>query len=365
MRNQAYEQWKKKIILTGRQKRVPVLGQYELTPACNLDCKMCYVHNADSNRLRDRELSTEQWKRIFDEAYDCGLMFATLTGGECLLRKDFKELYLHLYNKRVMVTVLTNATLINEEYVAFFKEYKPDVIQISLYGSNEEGYRNVTGHEGYKKTTWAIRALMDAGIDVKVAVTPSSYMKDDYINTHRIVKEQGFCTTFAELRLIPKRGNSDESSHYLTSEEIIRLSKERAELFWKLEPVDNVPEIGGPMTSKPVKGMTCNAGNCLAYVTWDGKMYPCGNALLGDASLLEMSYAEAWEATKAAADTVLQGAECEGCAYKKACPLCPVLRLKGLDSGHCNPEVCEVTRKLVADGVLKLDVRDNEDIEHG
>ena len=74
--------------------------------------------------MKSRELTTEQWKRIFDEAYDAGMMFATLTGGECLLREDFRELYLHLWNKRVMVTVLTNGYLINDDYVAFFEKYQ-------------------------------------------------------------------------------------------------------------------------------------------------------------------------------------------------------------------------------------------------
>ena len=80
----------------------------------------------------------KKWKRIFDEACACEMQYATLSGGECLVRKDFKELYLHLWNKQIMITVMTNGTLLNDEYVEFFKTYQPDMIQISLYGSNED-----------------------------------------------------------------------------------------------------------------------------------------------------------------------------------------------------------------------------------
>lgn len=93
----------------------------------------------------------------------------------------------------------------------------------------------------------------------------------------------------------------------------------------------------------------------MSYVTWEGIMYPCANVMVGGASLLEMSYKEAWEETKRAADRVVQAAECVGCAYQKACPKCPAYRLKDFKSGHCNPAVCEMTRRLVAAGVKKLE----------
>ena len=363
MSNQAYQQWKTKMRSAAKAKRLPVEGQYELTPACNLDCKMCYVHNADSNRLQSLALSTEQWKRIFDEAYDCGLMFATLTGGECLMRKDFKELYLHLWNKRVRITVLTNGTLIDEDYIAFFQKYRPEDIQISLYGSSEEGYWNVTGHKSFHKADQAIRALKAAGLPLRVAVTPSSYIASDYINTIRYIKEQGIQRVVSNLYLLPKRDNSEDTKHYLSEEEILRLSRERTSLFRELTPCSDLPEVGGPMSEAPAAGLTCSAGNILAYVTWDGKMHPCGAVLQEGASLLEMSYAEAWEKTKAEADAVAQAIECDGCAYRKACPTCPAVRLTDLHSGHCNPRICELTRQQIADGSLRLGQRNENYLE--
>ena len=71
---------------------------------------------------------------------------------------------------------------------------------------------------------------------------------------------------------------------------------------------------------------------------------------------MEMSYAEAWEKTKEAVSKMLLGMECVGCPYDKVCPKCPAIRLTGLHTGHCKPEVCELTRKLVAAGVKRLDM---------
>ena len=356
MNEVSFSKWKERMIAAAKPSKTPVCATFELTPRCNLDCKMCYVHNQNSNALRDRELDTETWKRVFDEAYDCGMLFATLTGGECLLREDFKELYLHLWNKNVMITVMTNATMLDADYVEFFKTYTPERIRISLYGSCEDGYLALAGHKGFEKATAAIEALQEAGIDVLASALPNRYMTDDYIETLRLCKERNYPTTLMDVSLTRNRENPEKDDYFLTIDETVDLMVRRDQLYRTVTPCDCVPEPGGDMSAAPEKGMSCNAGNCLVTVTYDGRMFPCGNALIGEGfSLLEMSYAEAWEKTKAVADTVVHGAECVGCPYDKLCPKCPTFRLKDLHSGHCNPEVCELNRRLVAAGVKKLD----------
>lgn len=356
MQRKEYEQWKKRLVTTAKEKKIPISAQFELTGRCNLDCKMCYVHNLDAAVCRSKELSTDEWKRIFDEACEQELLFATLTGGECLLRTDFKELYLHLWKKGVKISVLTNGILLDTEYVAFFRIYKPEMVQISLYGSDEDGYLRVTGHHGFEKAVAAIRSLMDAKINVRVVTTPSRYMGNDYMKILRFCKEQGLPLQLGELILIPNRDNPEKDDYFLSMEEIAALSVERSALYRQLTPLDITPAPCGPMTQPPKQGMTCSAGTCTASVMWDGVMYPCPNAMVGDgASLREISYADAWKHTVAAAAEVMQGAECVGCPYDKACPKCPAMRLTGLKTGHCNPAVCELTCRLVAEGVKKLD----------
>jgi len=60
---------------------VPLNGNFELTPLCNLDCKICYVHLQDPS-VRHRMLSGEQWIALMQQAIDRGMMVALLTGGE-------------------------------------------------------------------------------------------------------------------------------------------------------------------------------------------------------------------------------------------------------------------------------------------
>ena len=64
-----------------READIPWSGSFELTPLCNLDCKMCYVHLQDPS-VKQRMLSGEQWLSIIQQAIDEGMMEALLTGGE-------------------------------------------------------------------------------------------------------------------------------------------------------------------------------------------------------------------------------------------------------------------------------------------
>ena len=81
-----------------READVPYSGSFELTPLCNLDCKMCYVHLQDPS-VRHRMLSGEQWISLIQQAIDEGMMEAMLTGGEAMTHPAFWDIYMYLINK--------------------------------------------------------------------------------------------------------------------------------------------------------------------------------------------------------------------------------------------------------------------------
>lgn len=356
MRNNAYVQMKNRLVKKAKSNKKPLLAQFELTARCNLDCKMCYVHTQNNAEALRKELSTDQWKKIFDEAYDSGLLYASLTGGECLLRKDFKDLYLHLWNKHIYITVMTNGTLLNNDYVEFFKQYQPDMVQISIYGSNDDGYLSVTGHTGFDKVMNAITSLEEAGIDVRVVTTPNKYMGDDFVNILKLCQERKFHLTDTNIYLRPNREDPDKDDYYLSDDEIFDLYKRRAELKKTLVPVNITPEPSSVAISEPTKGLICNAGSCFALVSWDGMMYPCIAVMEKGANVVELGFACAWHETVKVASEIVLPSECVGCAYDKTCPKCPAYRVTDFYSGHCNPAVCNMTRRLVSAGIKKLNI---------
>ena len=90
----------------------PLAGNFELTARCNFNCKMCYVHlTAEEQQRRGRELTADEWLAIAQEARSRGMLFLLLTGGEPLIRKDFRYLLTELKKMGLLVSVNSKGPL--------------------------------------------------------------------------------------------------------------------------------------------------------------------------------------------------------------------------------------------------------------
>ena len=141
----------------------------ELTARCNNDCAHCYINLPAGDRAaKEQELTLQEIERIADEAVSLGALWCLITGGEPLLREDFKEIYLLLKRKGLLISVFTNAVIINEEHIKLFKRYPPRDIEISVYGVTRETYEKVTRKPGsFKKFLHGVDLLMDSGVKVR------------------------------------------------------------------------------------------------------------------------------------------------------------------------------------------------------
>ncbi|WRK53949.1 radical SAM protein [Coprobacillaceae bacterium CR2/5/TPMF4] len=123
----------KMLIKHGVKDKRPVSGTLELTPLCNMNCDMCYVHlsNEEMNK-QGKILDIDEWFDLANQLEKAGVLFIMLTGGEPLLFPGFKELYLKLKRMGMVITVNTNGTLIDEKWAAFLVKINHGVL-ILLY----------------------------------------------------------------------------------------------------------------------------------------------------------------------------------------------------------------------------------------
>jgi radical SAM protein with 4Fe4S-binding SPASM domain len=134
------------------------LGQLdiELTERCNNACQHCYINlpELDSN-AEQRELSTQEWKDILQQAADLGAMSVRFSGGEPLLRNDFRDLYLFTRRLGMKVLLFTNGRLITKELIDLFKRIPPgQKIEITVYGMRPETYDAVACSPGAFESFW-------------------------------------------------------------------------------------------------------------------------------------------------------------------------------------------------------------------
>lgn len=352
-----YAAVRKYLNFKAREKNQPVAGSFELTPLCNLDCKMCYVHlNAD--QLRGKSLlSTAQWKDYMQQAIDGGMLYATLTGGECLTYPGFRELYLFLRSKGVEVHILSNGVLMDADMVAFLTQHPPALVQITLYGASDAAYERVTGRRAFTAVWENIRRLQDAGIPLTIAVTPNAYMEDGE-EIVRLLHGGGLPFTLNAGLLKPREetGRALADANIDTYVDMMRLRRSLA----GRNPEDDVspeslPDPGVPPdTADAPCGVRCGAGRSCFAVDWQGGMRPCNNFLCESVSLTELGFAEAWRRTNRIAREFRRPVECEGCAYRDICKHCVAEHAAGAPIGHASPEVCAWVKRMTAEGLLTI-----------
>ena len=206
---------------SGARKRIPVSGTFELTPRCNLSCKMCYIHmSAEEQRQRGDELTTEEWLNVAREAVKAGMIYLLLTGGEPMLRPDFTEIYRGIIQMGVVISVNTNATLVTPEIVECFKQHPPECVNVTLYGATPETYGDLCGvSNGFLRAREGIRMLREAGIRVSINTTFTRCNQGDMEALVAYAAEQGIPIRTASYTFPPVRNGHKACDVYLSPEE--------------------------------------------------------------------------------------------------------------------------------------------------
>lgn len=352
-----YAAVRKYLSFKAREKNVPVCGSFELTPLCNFDCKMCYVHLQKEQMAGRTLLSVAQWQDIMKQAVDNGMLYASLTGGECLTYPGFKELYLYLRGMGVEVNILSNGWLMNEETVEFLRRNPPAVVQVTVYGASEEGYERVTGQRAFGQVMENLDRLRKAGIPLKTVVTPSAFMTDG-AEVVRMLHELNLpCVINSGLQ--QPRGDTDRALADADLDEYVRMMRlERAlkgQNYEEEREPEEIPDVGAPgMQAETPHGVLCGAGRSAFAVDWRGGMRPCNNFPCDAVSVPELGFAEAWLRTNRTARGYPRPVECEACDYREVCKNCVAEHAAGAPAGHASRAVCAWAQKMVGEGLLTI-----------
>jgi coenzyme PQQ biosynthesis enzyme PqqE len=107
-----------------------------MTYRCPLQCPYC------SNPLdfaeQGKELSTEQWIKVFREAREMGAAQLGFSGGEPLVRQDLAELIHEARQLGFYTNLITSGIGLTEQKISDFKKAGLDHIQISFQASDEQ-----------------------------------------------------------------------------------------------------------------------------------------------------------------------------------------------------------------------------------
>jgi len=246
---------------------LPLSLIWELTNNCNFKCRFCYINTP--NKISSQIYELHHYRSLIDHMISEGLLFCTLTGGECLTHPHFTEIYKYLKTKGVLVSVFTNGSLLTDEHIELFCNYKPYKIEISIYGIE---------NETMFLTTNQTNVISDIVLNnIKNLI---------YHDINVICKTPINRFTEIEFKLISDWCTNNEIKYYSSPEFVSAYDNSNISDFIASEEVINLFEINEINNNKNHKNnvfsvknaFSCSSGKYNFVLTTDFKIVPCMSA---------------------------------------------------------------------------------------
>jgi len=168
--------------------------QFEITNDCNLRCNMCdrwkWGPDLGGNLTKEAIFS------LLEELSKLGTQHILISGGEPLLRKDFKEIIAYINKKGIKFTVITNGVVLTKDIAIDLIKSDATII-ISVDGSNNEIYSKIRGRQDvFDKIIENIKNLVEIKDANKKGIISMHFViqkhnMNDVISFYNLAKDLG------------------------------------------------------------------------------------------------------------------------------------------------------------------------------
>lgn len=348
--------------------KTPISGTFELSPLCNMDCRMCYIKMSKEKQESIARLRTnKEWIELAQKAKDKGMLFLLLTGGEPFLVKDFKELYIELHKMGFCISINSNGTMIDEEVIEWLKHYPPMRINMTLYGASDETYGRLCNNpKGFTQVTKALSLLKENNIQVKLNCSVTPYNKDDLKQMIDFAEEHDLVIQATSYMFPPLRKDETkigQNDRFIAEDAAlygayISAYSNGFDRFKEYIESGQLALYDADDDCGIVEGdhMRCRAGITSFWMTWEGKLLPCG--MIPDRGLdpWEVGFDAAWENAKNIVSEITLPVKCAGCGKKDECKACAAMVYTETgtydkvpqyrcEMTHCYPDACKKVLK--------------------
>ena len=296
------------------EEAIPISGTFELTPRCNFNCRMCYVHLKEHEISRyGQELTSKEWIRIAQEAKDAGTTWLCITGGEPLMHPAFDTIWKELAQMGFFITLQTNASMIRGKVLKLLQEYPPRAAKVTLYGSNNEVYEAVCGEKnGFDRVNTGIQNLLNLKIPVQLVSTIVKQNVDDIkaMAYYAFIHGLPWAPTKDIKRVLRIEGSEIDKAR--VNSDNAEQEKRRIRYFLENAPID--------IERKPCT--YCRDYRLGYWVTWNGEMRFCSFMNEPDISVRDQEFLEAWRELVQYEENLEWPQECKTCEVREGCFKC-------------------------------------------
>lgn len=193
--------------------RPPYRALWEITWKCDLRCEHCLVNGGDPEAA---ELDTSAALDLADQLADLGVKAVSLTGGEPLLRRDWRAIAARVREKDMRLRFSANGHLLNERLVDELVALETESFSVSIDGVKathdrlRHGPAGANGPSSFDRVLAAIDLLRPTPIVVGVRTTIMKQNLAQLPQIHALLKERGVDRWVLQLahrtgRLAPTR----------------------------------------------------------------------------------------------------------------------------------------------------------------
>jgi radical SAM protein with 4Fe4S-binding SPASM domain len=307
--------------------RVPLNGMIEVTRHCPLKCVHCYNNLSSAEATPESELTYEEHCRILDEMTEAGCLWLLFTGGEIFARKDFLKIYTYAKKKGLIVTLFTNGTLIDKDVADTLADWRPFLVEITIYGRTKETFDRITGVPGsYDRCMRGIHLLMERRIPLKLKTMALRINKDEIWEMKRFAEEElGLKFRFDPIINPRIDYKQDPLNLRLTPREIVEMDLRDPKRLadWKTLAARSVNATQAQEIKKEL--YYCNGGVTAFTIDPYGKMGLCMLSTHDRFDLRHGSFKEGWNnhLFGIRKKKVTKQTKCVACRIKIMCGMCP------------------------------------------
>jgi len=156
---------------------------WNTTKKCNLKCIHCYIEAGTSH---GEELNTNEAIELINQIDEINSPLLILSGGEPLVREDFKRIIEYASKKSLNLVLSTNGTLLSEETAKWLRDKRFKYIGISIDSPRAQWHDKFRGVKGaLQKTLKGIKNSIKYGLPTGIRFTVTRY---NVIDVPEIIK---------------------------------------------------------------------------------------------------------------------------------------------------------------------------------
>jgi radical SAM protein with 4Fe4S-binding SPASM domain len=275
---------------------LPRIISWNTTFSCNLRCAHCYLN---AGRKEEKELNTNEGKRIIDQIAEVSQPILVLSGGEPLLRQDIYELAEYGVNKGLRIVMGTNGTLITDQVAGRLKTSGISKVGISLDSTEPKKHDSLRGFNGaWRQTIKGIEACRKINLDFQIHTTVTRDNHDEIDEIIDLAQQLG-ASDFHLFFLVPsgRAGTAQAITPEMCEKMLDHILEQRGKRAFEVKPTCapqyvRIAKEKGIALDRWGRGCLAGINYCRIYPT--GEVTPCPYLSLSVGDLRQKSFKEIW-----------------------------------------------------------------------